>query len=230
MTLIAEILEAAPGVKIIATSRAKLNLQEETIFRIEGMDFPDWETPVDALEYSAVKLFLQSARRVKSDFTLKPDDLHYLAHVCRQVHGMPLGILLAAAWLDMLSLQEISQEIVKSLDFLETEQQNVPIRQRSIRAVFDYSWNLLSADEQAIFARASIFRGGFTREAVQAVTGASLRLLMALVNKSMLHRDPDGRFDIHELLRQYAAERLIGFPDAELAMIAAGTVVGDQSE
>src|SRR5262249_30532172 len=76
--LVTEILEAAPGVKILATSRERLNLQAETLFRLEGLEFPDWETPDDALEYSAVKLFLQSARRVQPDFVIKPDDLNYL--------------------------------------------------------------------------------------------------------------------------------------------------------
>src|SRR5262249_23565388 len=184
--LVAERLGAARHVKIIATSRSKLDLKEETIFRIEGMDFPDWKTPEDALEYGAVRLFLQSARRVKPDFAIQPDELIYLARICRQVQGMPLGILLAAAWADMLSLAEISQEIGKSADFLETEQHNVPTRQRSIRSVFDYSWNLLSDDERILFARLSVFRGGFKREAAADIASASLRSLAGLVNKSIL--------------------------------------------
>ncbi len=214
--LLSEILQNAPQVRILATSRSKLDLQEETIFRLEGMDFPDWETPQDALQYSAVKLFLQSARRVQPDFTVKPDDLLYLARICRQVQGMPLGILLAAAWVDTLSLAEISAEIAHSLDFLETNQRNTPERQRSLRAVFDYSWGLMTDEEREGFPKLSVFRGGFTRDAAQKVGGASLRTLAALVNKSMLRRNADsGRYEIHELLRQYAAERLenVGLTD-----------------
>lgn len=212
--LVSDILQTAPNAKIIATSRERLNLHEETLFRIEGMDFPDWETPEDAAEYSAVKLFLQSARRVLPSFALTADDLKYLARICRQVQGMPLGILLAAAWVDNLSLAEISDEIARSLDFLETEARNVPTRQRSIRAAFDYSWNLLNAAERAVFSQLSVFRGGCTREAAQTVTGASLKTLAALVNKSLLRRDPNGRYDMHELLRQYAAAKLTEAPGA----------------
>ncbi len=208
--IVSAILQVSPGVKVLATSRVKLNLQEETIFRIEGMDFPSWNRPEDVLDYDAVKLFLQSAHRVRPDFTLSSDDLGHVVHICQQVQGLPLGILLAAAWLDVLPLDEIADEITKGIDFLETEQQNVPVRQRSIRAVFDYSWSLLSPEEQTLFARLSVFCCTFTREAAQGIADASLKGLAALVNKSMLRRDPGGRYEIHELLRQYGQEKLNG--------------------
>src|SRR5262249_8828755 len=118
-------------------------------------------------------------------------------------------ILLAAAWLESLSPQEIGQELSASLDFLETEMHDVPERQRSLRAVFEYSWALLTEEERALFAQFSIFRGGFTREATQQITGTSLRTLMVMINKSLLRRDnTSGRYEIHELLRQYAQEKL----------------------
>ena len=126
---------------------------------------------------------------------------------------MPLGILLAAAWVEMLSLEEIAHEISQSLDFLETEMRNVPARHRSIRAVFESSWGLLSEAEQDVYEQLSVFRGGFTREAAQQVTGVGLRALMALVNKSLLQRTPQGRYVVHNVLRQYAAERLAASPD-----------------
>jgi predicted ATPase len=206
--LVTEILSTAPQVKILSTSRVRLNVQSEQLFHIGGMDFPDWETPEDASEYSAVKLFLQSARRVQPDFALRTTSLKYITRICRLVAGMPLGIVLAAAWMGMLTPEEIAIETEKSLDFLESEQRDLPNRQHSLRAVFDHSWNLLTQREQEAFKRLSVFRGGFTREAAQAVTGASLRDLMGLVDKSILERNPAGRFGIHELLRQYAAERL----------------------
>jgi serine/threonine protein kinase/tetratricopeptide (TPR) repeat protein len=209
VNIVNDILQAASGVKIIATSRQRLNLSGETVFNLGSMDFPDWETPENALEYSAVKLFMQSAKRVRPDFELKTDDVNYLARICRVVQGMPLGILLAAAWVGALSLKEITEEIGMSLDFLETEMHDIPTRQRSIRAVFDYSWTLLDENERIVFSKLSVFHGGFTREAAQAVAHASLRQLTTLVNKSLLRRDPDsGRFEIHELLRQYGDEQL----------------------
>jgi tetratricopeptide (TPR) repeat protein len=195
-------------VKVLATSRERLNLHGESLFTIQGMDFPDWEAPENTLEYSAVKLFLQSARRAQPGYELAPNDLPYLARICRLVRGMPLGIELAAAWADTLRLDEIAAEIEGSLDFLETEMRDAPERHRSIRAVFEYSWSLLADDERAVFIKLSVFRGGFTRDAAMTISGASLRNLTALVNKSLLARDPNGRYQIHELLRQYAEERL----------------------
>ena len=207
--LVGEILNTASQVKIISTSRARLNMQGEQLFRLGGMDFPDWETPADAMEYSAVKLFMQSACRVRSDFELTPENLKFVARICKLVEGTPLGILLAASWVEMLSPEEIAKEIEKSVDFLETDQRDLPERQQSMRAVFDYSWNLLSPNEQEVFKKLSVFRGGFTREAAQEVTGAKLRELMALVDKSLLHRAPTGRYEMHELLRQYARDKLL---------------------
>ncbi|HSR31205.1 MAG TPA: protein kinase [Anaerolineae bacterium] len=216
--LVTDILQTATEVKILITSRARLNVQGETLFHLAGMDYPEplpaaeAETPEGALDYSAVKLFLQSARRVRPGFELADDDLRYVTRICRLVQGMPLGILLAAAWLTMLSPAEIadqiSGEIAASLDFLETDQRDVPDRQRSMRAVFDHSWNLLTEREQAVMQALSVFRGGFSREAAHQVADATLHELRSLVDKSLLGRDPAGRYRIHELLRQYAADKL----------------------
>lgn len=208
-TLVDEILTHAPHIKIIVTSRVRLNLTSETLFTLEGMDFPNWETPEDALTYSAVILFMQSATRARADFELQPDHLQYVARICRLVGGLPLAILLAASWIEMLTPQEIAEEIAKSLDFLESDMRDLPERHHSIRAVFDYSWNLLNDIERTAFMNLSLFSGGFTRESAQKAVGASLRVLTSLVNASLIRRSPNsGRYDIHELLRQYAEERL----------------------
>jgi predicted ATPase/DNA-binding SARP family transcriptional activator len=221
--LASDVLKTAPDVKILATSRARLNVRGEHRFQIVGIECPDWETlenaadPTDRAEHSAVKLFLQGARRARPGFKLEADDFKYVSRICRLVQGMPLGILLAAAWVEMLTLEEIAAEIGQSLDFLETDLRDVPERQRSIRAVFDHSFNLLAEREREVFQALSVFRGGFTREAAQQVTGASLRELMALANKSLLHRTSTGRYQMHELTRQYAAEKLELSPAANQA-------------
>lgn len=210
------LLKGVPRLQIIVTSRVKLGLSGETVFALGGMDFPQWETPEDALEYSAVKMFMQSAQRVLPDFELTVDSLDYVARICRLVQGMPLGILLAAAWLDTLSLEEIAEEIHQSIDFLESDLHDLPERQQSIRAVFEYSWKLMSEKERQVFAKLSIFRGGFTREAVQKITGATLRNLTSLVNKSLVSRNADtGRYQVHELLRQFAEEQLEDMSELE---------------
>lgn len=206
--LINEILQSAPDVKILATSREKLNLLSETVYVLRGMKYPDWEKPEDALVYDAVQLLVQSAQRVKPDWTITEDNLDYVARVCRLTQGMPLGILLATSWLDVYSLDRICDEIQKSADILETEMRDVPERQRSIRAVFDHSWERLTSKEQAVLMKMSVFRGGCTPSAAEAVTGANARILQSLVNKALLLRNREGRYDVHELLRQYAEAEL----------------------
>lgn len=209
-TLVADILRAAPGVTILTTSRERLNLQEEIIFRVEGMKLSEQDAAGETAYSDAVQLFVQSARHAQPDFEVGADNLDDIARICRLVEGMPLGILLAAAWVGMLTLSEIADEITTSLDFLETETRNVPERHRSIRGVFESTLSKLTEAERTTFARLSVFRGGFTREAAQQVTGEGLRTLMVLANKSLLRRDANGRYSIHELLRQYAWERLSG--------------------
>jgi predicted ATPase/DNA-binding SARP family transcriptional activator len=212
--LVTEILKTAPGVKILATSRARLNVGGEHLLHLAGMDVPDRETLEDAAAYSAVQLFLQSARRVKAGFEPAAGDLQHVSRICRLVQGMPLAILMAAAWTEMLAPAEIAAEIGQSLDFLETGLRDMPARQRSMRAVFDHSWRLLTEREREVFQQLSVFSGGFTREAAEKVTGASLHTLLALVGKSFLTRTPAGRYEVHELLRQYAEEKLDRVPSA----------------
>jgi predicted ATPase/class 3 adenylate cyclase len=211
--IVSEILRAAPQVKVIATSRSKLNLTGETILPLTGLG-TSWDSPEAALRTSGVRLFLDAAHRSNPGLTLETEDLEPLAEILRLTGGMPLGILLAAAWADILSIPDIAAEIAKSLDFLETTLGDVPDRHRSIRAVFDYSWGLLSSAEKEAFAALSVFRGGFTREAAETIAGASLRDLANLANKTLVVPSPStGRYAIHELLRQYA--------EAELALLPA---------
>lgn len=206
--IITEILKAAPSIKVVATSRIRLNLSGETVLSISGLDIT-WDSPEEAMQTSGAQLFMGAAKRSNPGFVLESDDLNALAQILSLVGGMPLGILLAAAWVDMLSIAEIAAEISKSLDFLETQMGDIPDRQRSIRAVFDTSWSLLQPEEQKIFTALSVFRGGFTREAAEAVAGASLRGLANLANKSLIIANPTTRrYQVHELLRQYAAAEL----------------------
>jgi tetratricopeptide (TPR) repeat protein len=162
--------------------------------------------------YSAVQLFLQSARRTDVGFSPNAADLAAVARICQLVEGVPLGIELAAAWVRMLSCQAIATEIEANLDFLTTSLRDVPARHRSLRAVFAQSWALLSGDGRACFRKLAVFRGGFTREAAEDVAGASLAALSSLMDKSLLHRTSTGRYDMLEVLRQYAEERLGAVP------------------
>jgi predicted ATPase/DNA-binding SARP family transcriptional activator len=216
---VTDLLAEAPGVKILVTSRASLKVQGEHLYPLAGLRVPEAATlpPADDQQtlrgYSAIELFVQGAQQARPDFELRARDAEHVAHICRLVQGMPLGILLAAAWIEMLPPAEIAAEIQQSLDFLESDLRDLPPRQRSIRAVFDHSWRLLSEREQELFQTLSVFCGGFTREAALEVTGASLRDLMSLTNKSLLLAPTPGRYGLHELLRQYGAEQLDQAPD-----------------
>jgi predicted ATPase/DNA-binding SARP family transcriptional activator len=211
--LFADILRHAPGVKLLVTSRERLNLQGEWVLEIEGLHFPAQEMVTATYEtYSAMQLFLQSARRADAGFSPTAADVTAVAHVCRLVEGVPLGIELAAPWVKVLSCQEIAREIEVGLDFLTTSLRDVPERHRSMRAVFEQSWTLLSESSRASFRKLSVFRGGFTRDAAEAVADASLSALSSLVDKSLLRRTPANRYEMHDLLRQYAEEKLEGVP------------------
>lgn len=220
---VTDIVQTAPQVKILATSRERLNLHGETLLPLDGLEFPAsvvFDSPglSDPAAADAIQLFRQGARRVRPDFELGPDNLADVVDICRLVGGIPLAIELSAAWVELLSPKEIAAEIRNSLDFLETDLGDIPDRQRSMRLIFNSTWGRLTPIEQEVFQQLSVFRGGFTREAAQAITGVSLRNLMALVNKSLLRFDSEGRYQVHELLRQYAAERLAEDPVAEAAV------------
>jgi predicted ATPase/DNA-binding CsgD family transcriptional regulator len=208
VSLVSELLAATTDVKIIVTTRQALNLQEEWVWPVTGLDYPTAVNGGVRLDdYDALALFAQSARRVRADFALD-DELADVIRICSLVEGMPLGIELAATWVGALSAAEIAREIRRNLDFLSARTRNVEPRHASMRVVLDYSWNLLSHEEQEVFKRLSVFRGSFTRQAATAVAGASLDTLSALIDESLVRRDSAGHYDLHELVRQYAERHL----------------------
>jgi predicted ATPase/DNA-binding SARP family transcriptional activator/tetratricopeptide (TPR) repeat protein len=213
---IVELLEAAPGLQFLVTSRERLTVLGEHAYVVRGMSYGESESR-EAMPAAAIRLFEQSARRVQPDFVIGNDNLAAVAHICALVDGMPLGLELAAAWADMLPLDEIASEIEQSIDFLSADWKDAPERHRSLRAVFDGSWRSLDEFEQRIFRSLSVFQGGFTREAAQAVAGASLRALARLGHKSLLYQR-GGRYEIHELLRQFGAEQLHLSPKERVAV------------
>ena len=204
--LIAEILKSAPGIKVLVTSRERLNLHGEWVYPLEGLK-----------DSVSRELFIQSARRVDLGFEATAEYQTQITLICRLLFGLPLAIELAAAWVRTLTCDEIIQEIMRDPsaipnsqpDFLATQMRDIPERHRSLRAVFDHSWELLSDLERRVFMKFSIFRGGGRRDAAEEVAGATLQTLLALVDKSLLQRSPNRRYELHGLLRGYAADRLI---------------------
>lgn len=205
----ARLLHACPNLKLLVTSRERLNLEEEWVLPLEGFAIPAQTISLaDAAQYDALRLFEERAKRARLSFGLTVTELSYVVSICKHVEGMPLGIELAAAWVKLLTCQEIAQEIRRTIDFLSSSSRSLPERHKSIRAVFEGSWRLLTSEEQGILRRLSVFRGGFTKEAAGSVVGASLATLAALAEKSFLERFPSGRYDLHPLLSQFAQEKL----------------------
>ncbi|HEY5730795.1 MAG TPA: tetratricopeptide repeat protein [Anaerolineales bacterium] len=207
VNLLAEILECSPGLKLLVTSRERLDLMREWVFEVHGLSLPP-ATLSEVENYSVVELFVALARRVRTSFTLTEKNKAEVARICRAVDGMPLGIELAAAWVQVLSCAEIANQIEHNVDFLATTKRDMPERHRSLRAVFDHSWILLSEKEQDVLRRLSVFRGGFLRDAAEYVAGASLALLSSLISKSLILRTKAGRYDLHEIVRQFAETHL----------------------
>ncbi len=223
--LLATLLTEAPQVKMLVTSRSRLNVRGEHAFPLAGMRVPEegeaarWDHPVrEAEAYSGVQLFSHSARRQYPGFELGAENLPYVIRICSLVGGLPLGIELAAGWMAVLEPQQIAREIGQSLDILATEAGNVPERQQSLRAVFDSSWRLLTEQEREAVQDLSVFEGGFDLKAAQRISGLSLQTLLALVNKSWVQQVEGGRFRFHDLLHRYGREKLAADPEHEAAV------------
>lgn len=220
--LIDEIIEAAPEVKLIVTSRERLKLHGEYLLMLEGLAVPPDGIVVTSPHYDAVQLFLQAARQAQADIVPGDQMLRAVVAICRLVEGMPLAIEMAASWLALLSPTDIAAELEQNIDLLTTEWRDIPLRQHSVRAVCSASWQRLAPDVQAVFERLSTFRGGFTLDAARIVAGATLPRLASLSNQVLIRYDPAReRYSIHELLRKYAAEQLSRDPARQATALQA---------
>ncbi len=227
--LVHDILQHAPDITILVTSRERLNLRGEWLFDVDGLSYPPQnqygsirQSLTDLAEYSAVQLFAQRAMQVQVEFSPSESTLTAIVGICQHVSGMPLAIELAADSVRMMPIAEIDRQIRSNLDMLATTMRDIPMRHRSMRAVFDHSWNLMNELERSLLTRLSVFRGGCTVEAAEQVTGAMLRDLLRLVDKSLLRQiNPttrtnaaapmtavDPRFFLLEPIREYALEKL----------------------
>ncbi len=198
---ISGLLQAAPDVQLLITSRERLQLAAEWLLEVGGL-------PYSADSTAARDLFVERATRLQPEFALSAETTPLLLRLCQLVDGLPLAIELAASWIRTLSLSAIVGEVERNLDFLATRLRDLPPRHRSIRAVIDASWQQLTAHEQIAYAKLAIFRASFSREAAQAVTDVSASTLALLIDRSLLDRVGQDRYRFHPLLQQFATERL----------------------
>ena len=204
---------------VLATSREPLSVQAEQTHAVPPLALPAGETHPPALaEVATVGLFCERARAHDSGFRLDEGNAAAVAEICRRVDGLPLAIELAAARCGLLSPPEIAERLDAAVGTSGAAPRDAPARQRTLRATIDWSYDLLSAEEQDCFARFAVFSGGATVEAAEAITGASLDTLDRLVAKSLLvRRNIDGRTRLAmlETVRAYAAERLAARTDGD---------------
>lgn len=210
--LIVQLGREAPQVKLLVTSRVRLNLKHEWVYGVRGLGFGARRGGERLADRSAVQLFHASASRNHVELTHLEDNDAAVQRICELLEGNPLAIELAASWAGTLTPEEIVAEIEHRLDFLTASQIDVPDRHRSMRTVFDQSWQMLTKDERALLRKLSLFPGRFDRPAAREIAGGTLRVLSSLVDKSMLRWRPDGSYDMHRLLRQFAADKLSAYP------------------
>ncbi len=208
--LLQELLDGALKLRILVTSRVVLELKGEWIFDLDGLSYPPEGTESPLEKFDAVKCFIQYAKQFSKTFTANEDTSEAIAVLCRKVEGLPLALELAATWIRGLSVAEMLSRLDKSFDLLSSKLHDLPQRHRSLRTVFDYSWQLLTRDEQKVLAKLSVFEGGFSLEAAEEVAKAHLALLFSLINRSLIKRNLEDRYSMHELIRQFAAQKAKG--------------------
>ncbi len=217
--LLSQMHKAAPEVTLLVTSRERLRLPGEQLLPLHGLKYPrdrrqalqeHGSTVIAA--FPAVQLFLNYARRLLPDYA--PNDGGALLELCRVTDGLPLALELAAAWVETLALPDLVQRITQNLDLLAQADPHRPARHYSMRAVFDTTWQVLNDIEREAFARLSVFSGGFTRQAADSIAGISLPALANLVGRYLVQFDEtSGRYMLHELMRQFAVEKLAEKPE-----------------
>jgi len=206
-TIIADIFASTSNLKILITSREPLNLQQEWIYPVQGLSFPDSKSINNPSQSGAVELFVILAKQFNPHFDAEPY-WQDIIEICHLVEGHPLAIQLASSRVAILSPTDIVEELRKNLDFLSTMAHDIPQRHRTMRMIFEQTWESLTNNEQQTLLYLANFEGGFRWQAVQYITGANLTTLVDLTNKSIIHRDATGRYRLHELLRQFAGEKL----------------------
>ena len=216
--LLAELLALAPSLKVLVTSRAALHVYNEQEFPIPPLALPDPKSiasPTEFSRYSAISLFLQRAAAVKPDFELTEENAPIVAEICARLDGLPLAIELAAARVKLLSVSAMRSRLASRLQLLTGGARDLPARQQTLRQAIDWSYDLLTDSEQKLFRRLSVFFGGCTLEAVEAVCDTKQDLgldildgMSSMVDKSLVRQieQPDGepRFVMLETIREYA--------------------------
>ena len=229
-TAVVTLLTTAPHIKALITSRARLNVRGESLLRLDKLSLSTvaHDANITANQFSqrqiignetwreseAVAMFVQRTQQLDPYFTINAETITPVIQICHLLDGLPLGIELATSMLSMLSCTALADELAEGLEFLTVETRDLPREQRSLRAVFERSWRLLSSQEQSLLAMLSIFPTTFGRDAAKVIAGATLSLLMRLINQSLVGNVSDDRYTIHRSIREFGQEKLAQWPTA----------------
>ncbi len=221
--IVADLLRAAPGLKVLVTSRAPLNLSGEWEYPVYPLTLPQMDhanTPEEVGEAKAVELFVSLARAIRPEFELNEDNAADIAEITRRLDGLPLAIELATARLRVLTPKALLARLENRLALLTGGYRDLPERQRTLRRTIDWSFNLLEPAERHLFASLGVFVGGFDLLAAEtlcrdSIEGDVFELLQSLVDKSLIVTiDAESRFGLLETVREYAIEKLEQLEDA----------------
>lgn len=214
--LVAELLRHTPRLTVLVTSQIRLALQAEWLFDVRGLSYPPAAHAGDLGQFSAVQLLLQRIQQMRPAAALTAQDVQAAVAICRLAEGMPLAIELAAGAIGTRSLPEVAAALEDGIgDVLETQWRDVAPRHASVLAALEHTWQLLTTAERSVFSRLGVFCGGFVAEAAFEVAGATLEALRALIDKSLLDRESNGRYRMHELVRRFAVEKLTAAGQAD---------------
>jgi predicted ATPase len=204
MAIVAEIISAAPQVQILATSRDRLRLLAEHLFPLQGLPYEETHT-----SHPAAQLVQSTAQRINPHFKISDLNAPSVNKICRMVDGMPLALELAASWLDTTPVATVVAQVEKSLDYLAADLHDIPPRHRSLRGLMESIWIHLEPQSRQVFAALSVFRGSFSADAALDVAKTTPKILDDLVQHSLLKHEPEqDRYHLHEMLRQFAHEKL----------------------
>ena len=221
-----KLLETAPKISILATSRQRINMRAEQVFRVDGLSFPartgkedaqwkDSQAADQILSFPSIQLFLECARRQQPDFVLEGENLRDAAAICQAVFGMPLAIELAAAHLGVLSIKEILHVFDQNIDQIQDVLADIPPRQRSLRLILDHAWGILNWEEQLALAKFCVFEAGCSLEAAQEVAGLRPDILKSLLEHSLLQLRDTDRVWMHQMVRSYVTGKLHTFQHSD---------------
>src|SRR6185369_1425440 len=210
------LLEAGAQIKILASSRERLNIAGEKAYPLAplAVPLPQQRLALDALaQFASVRLFVDRAVAARPDFTITSDNAAAVADICHRLDGIPLALELAAARVRAMTVDKIAERLGDRFKLLARGDRTALPRQQTLRALIDWSYDLLDAAERSLFAKLSVFAGGFTLEAAEHVGEDGehdvLEVLTSLVEKSLVSLDAEHqRYRMLETVRQYAAERL----------------------